>query len=93
MIKNKSIGKLILSGALILMMSNLVGCGSKYTAVKLDKDPAKVVKVEDITKDLTKEKEISAGQVYIQNNMAIGTMIIKEGISEKDAQALAEKYA
>ena len=45
------------------------------------------------TEQLKKEKQISNGQVYVQNNIVVATMLIKDDVSESDAKALAEKYA
>lgn len=45
------------------------------------------------TEKLKKEKAVDDGQVYIQNNVATATMVIKDDISEGDAKALANKYA
>lgn len=46
----------------------------------------------DKTVQLKKEKVISDGQVYVQNNRVIATMIIKSGVSDKEAKDLAQKY-
>ncbi len=46
----------------------------------------------DKTAQLKKEKAISDGQVYVQNNRAIATMLIKSGVSDKEAKDLAQKY-
>lgn len=45
------------------------------------------------TEKLKKEKAVVDGQVYVQNNVATATMIIKDNVSESDAKALANKYA
>ncbi len=45
------------------------------------------------TKQLKKEKEVLDGKVYIRNNVATATMVIKDSVSESDAKALADKYA
>lgn len=57
------------------------------------KEEQKVIQDAKKTEELKKEKEIYNGQVYVQNNMAVATMLIKDGVSETDAKALAEKYA
>ncbi|MEY8000452.1 hypothetical protein AB8U03_09645 [Clostridium sp. Mt-5] len=50
---------------------------------------------EDATKtaQLKKEKPILNGKVYVQSNRAIATMVIKDGVSDKEAKDLAQKYA
>jgi|GEM_PF-2538505 hypothetical protein len=58
----------------------------KQEAQKVNQDAAK-------TETLKTEKEVINGQIYVQNNTAIATMIIKDGVSEADAKALADKYA
>lgn len=45
------------------------------------------------TEKLKKEKAVADGQIYIQNDVATATMVIKDNISESDAKALADKYA
>lgn len=87
-----------LKKAVLILVVNLIllsftACGAKKEPVKPDKDPAKVVQDKNYTEDLKQEKEVEGGQVYVQDNMVIATMVIKEGISEADAKALAEKYA
>ncbi|MCB2339562.1 hypothetical protein [Clostridium estertheticum] len=88
----KTIAKI---GAVILILVvivSLVISGKKYQAVKPDKNPKKVVLDENYTKDLKKEKEVQSGQVYVQNGKVIATMITKDGVSDKDAKKLEEKY-
>ncbi|GAA0179323.1 hypothetical protein SH2C18_22130 [Clostridium sediminicola] len=93
MLMNKKIRKVISTVALLLVVSNLAGCSQKHTPVKPDKDPTKIVEDKDITKDLNEEEAIEGSKVYLKDDTAIGTMIIKEGVSQEDAKALAEKYA
>ncbi|MCQ6276064.1 hypothetical protein JMM81_14075 [Bacillus sp. V3B] len=38
------------------------------------------------------EKGVIDGQVYTQDNMAIGTLVLDRSISDEAAQKLAEKY-
>lgn len=71
-----------------------VACGStKHKPVEVQSDNKEPVAVEDYTSDLKEEKEIMDGQVYIQDNTVIAAMIIKEEVTDKKAQALAEQYA
>lgn len=94
--------KLIVFSLFITIFLSLTGCSlfsknksadqkakqnaQEQQAPKIDQDVKK-------TEQLKKEKEIFDGQVYIQDNTAIATMVIKDGVSEADAKALAEKYA
>lgn len=48
---------------------------------------------KQLTDELLKEKEVSNGQVYFQDDWVIGTMIIKEGVSEEKAKEIAQQYA
>jgi predicted small lipoprotein YifL len=86
----KKISTLLLMITLIVSLS---ACGAKHEAVKPDKDPKKIVVDKNYTEDLKKESGVQAGQVYVQNGMAIGTMILKDSVSDADAKALANKYA
>lgn len=58
----------------------------KQEAQKVNQDAVK-------TETLKTEKEVINGQIYVQNNVATATMIIKDGVSEADVKALADKYA
>lgn len=71
-----------------------IACKKTYKPVKPDStEPTKLVQDKDYTKDLKKESEVLDGQVYVQNNMVIGTMIIKENVEDDKAKKLAEDYA
>lgn len=78
---------------MIILTVSLAGCGAKHEAVQLDKDPKKIVVDKNYTDDLKKENGVQDGQVYVQNGMAIGTVMLKDNVSDADAKALAEKYA
>ncbi|GAE00838.1 lipoprotein [Clostridium botulinum B str. Osaka05] len=79
----------------LTVVLSLVACGngSKHEAVKPDKDPKKIVQDKNYTKDLTKDKKVKDGQVYIQNNTVVCVMIIKDDVKEADAKELLNKYA
>lgn len=79
----------------LTVVLSLVACGnsSKHEAVKPDKDPKKIVQDKNYTKDLTKDKKVKKGQVYIQNNTVVCVMIIKDDVKEADAKELLNKYA
>lgn len=91
--KKIEVTKLVTVAILMSLMLSFVACGTKYEAVKPDKDPLKVVEDKNYTEDLNKEKGIQTGQVYIQNETVIGTMVFKEDVSDEQAKKLAEKYA
>jgi uncharacterized lipoprotein YehR (DUF1307 family) len=90
---NKAIKKMSMLLLILVIMLSLSACEGKHEAVKPDKDPKKIVVDKNYTEDLKNEKDVQVGQVYIQNGIAIGTMIIKDTVSDNDAKALAEKYA
>ncbi|APH13368.1 hypothetical protein ACXATD_003962 [Clostridium sporogenes] len=79
----------------LTVVLSLVACGnsSKHETVKPDKDPKKIVQDKNYTKDLTKDKKVKDGQVYIQNNTVVCVMIIKDDVKEADAKELLNKYA
>lgn len=58
----------------------------KEEAPKVEQDAKK-------TEQLKKEKQVYDGQVYFQDDSVVATMVIKDDVSEKDAKALADKYA
>lgn len=58
----------------------------KEEAPKVQQDAKK-------TEQLKKEKQVFDGQVYLQGDSVIATMVIKDDVSESDAKALADKYA
>ncbi|MDW8802586.1 hypothetical protein P8V03_15670 [Clostridium sp. A1-XYC3] len=98
----KRLSALSITAALVISMS---GCSfgkdsskqnnnTKQSEQKAKKEEApKVQQDAKKTEQLKKEKEVYDGQVYFKDDSVIATMIIKEGISEGDAKALAEKYA
>lgn len=78
---------------LVIPTISLAACGIKHETVKPDEDPKKMVIDKNYTGDLKKESGVQDGQVYIQNGIAIGTIMLKDNISDANAKALAEKYA
>lgn len=81
--------KLTLVAICISIFASLVGC---YTAVKPDKDPKKIVQDVKRTEQLTKEKDLATGKVYVRDNMVTATMAFKDNVSQKDAKELISKY-
>ncbi|WP_026477315.1 hypothetical protein [Alkaliphilus transvaalensis] len=47
----------------------------------------------ELTEELVAEDEVINGQVYEQDDVVIGTMIIEEGVSQEDIDRIANKYA
>lgn len=90
--------KLIVFSLFITIFLSLTGCSlfkSQNTkgTTEVKKEVPNVNQDVKKTEQLKKEKEISNGQVYIQNDTVVATMIIKDDVSEADAKALAEKYS
>lgn len=54
---------------------------------------AKITVNESKTAQLKKEKTLMNGKVYVQNNRAIATMVVKSGVSDSEVKTLAQKYA
>lgn len=81
--------KLTLIMICISVFISLTGC---YRAVKPDKNPNKLVQDTNRTKQLSKEKDLVSGQVYVRNNMVTATMAFKDNVSEKDTKELINKY-
>ncbi|MCT8978543.1 hypothetical protein N4T77_18295 [Clostridium sp. CX1] len=84
--------------ALLLVSMSACSLGTKDSKQNNDTKQSQqnVSKVEQDTKktkQLKKEKQVSDGQVYFQDDSVVATMIIKDNISESDAKALADKYA
>lgn len=48
---------------------------------------------KELTKKVKEEEEVLDGQVYTQDDMAVGTLVLDKKVSDADAKKLAEKYA
>mgnify|MGYP003818982147 FL=1 len=48
---------------------------------------------KELTKKVKEEEGVLNGQVYMQNGMAVGTLVLDKKVSDADAKKLAEKYA
>lgn len=98
---NKNFKRLIIFSLFVSIFLSLTGCSlfsknnssSNNATENTNKEAPKVVQDTKRTEQLKKEKGISNGQVYVQNNVVIATMLIKDDVSEADAKALADKYA
>jgi uncharacterized protein YcfL len=89
--------------SLFLVLMLLVGCSAneekKANEPKKEEITAKEEQTnelkqnKELTKKVKEEKGVLNGQVYTQNDMAIGTLILEKNVSDKEAKSLAEKYA
>lgn len=91
--KRSFLKKVVLFLTVVLTLLSFAACTKKHEPVQPDTDPTKAVEDTSYTKDLTSEKEVAGGKVYLQDNMVIATMIIKDGVSAEDAKKLANEYA
>ncbi|WP_123052846.1 hypothetical protein [Clostridium sp. JN-1] len=89
----RALKKLVLFFITAAILISVVGCSTKSSQVKPDKDPKKVVQDGKMTQRLKKEKEVSNGQVYVRNKTAVAAIVLKNDVSKKDAETLANKYA
>ncbi|EMI10428.1 hypothetical protein [Anoxybacillus gonensis] len=48
---------------------------------------------KELTKKVKEEDGVLDGQVYTQNGMALGTLVLDKKVSDADAKKLAQKYA
>jgi flagellar biosynthesis component FlhA len=76
----------------------VAGCSineeSKKEEVKQEqKQESKIKQNKELTKQVKDEEGVIDGQVYEQDGMAIGTLVLDKKVSNKDAKKLAEKYA
>ncbi|RDE36351.1 hypothetical protein DV713_01850 [Parageobacillus thermoglucosidasius] len=85
--------------SLFLVLLLAVGCSANEE--KKANEPKKeetTVKNEpkqnkELTEKVKEEKGVLNGQVYTQNDMAVGTLVLNKKVSDEDAKKLAEKYA
>lgn len=75
----------------------LVGCSDnnelKIEPAVQEEGSQEIIKNEELTNQVKREEGIIDGQVYEQDGLAIGTLILKSTVSNQDAKKLAEKYA
>ena len=95
MLRNKNkIRVAALMLVLIFVLSAVACTGTKArTAVTPDKDPKIVVVDKSFTEDLLKEKGVEGGQIYVQNNTAVGVILAAKDADEAAVKAIATKYA
>jgi hypothetical protein len=91
--------------SLFLVLLLAVGCSAneenkanepkkeETTAKEEQTQTSKIVQNKELTKKVKEEKGVLNGQVYMQNGMAVGTLVLDKKVSDADAKKLAEKYA
>lgn len=85
--------QVILTVAFFTTMIFLSGCNKKVETPNINNDTSNKVEDKKYTEELQSEKEVQGGQVYIQDESIIATMIIKDSINDDNAKKLAEEYA
>lgn len=60
---------------------------------KNNQEKKEIKQNKDLTKKITDEKGVIAGQVYEQNGKAVGTLVLDSEVSDKEAKDLAKRYA
>ncbi|MGG3162158.1 hypothetical protein ABEO87_10920 [Geobacillus stearothermophilus] len=89
--------------SLFLVLLLAVGCSAneekkatepkKVETTTKEKQTNELVQNKELTKKVKEEKGVLNGQVYTQNGMAVGTLVLDKKVSDADAKKLAEKYA
>lgn len=89
--------------SLFLVLLLAVGCSAneenKANEPKKEETAAKKEQAnepkqnKELTERVKEEKGVLNGQVYTQNGMAVGTLVLDKKVSDADAKKLAEKYA
>jgi PBP1b-binding outer membrane lipoprotein LpoB len=97
--------KLKIWTSLFLVLLLAVGCSAneekKVNELKKEETTATVKKEQtnvlqqnkELTKKVKEEQGVLDGQMYTQNGMAVGTLVLDKKVSDSDAKKLAEKYA
>ncbi|OXB93016.1 hypothetical protein [Parageobacillus galactosidasius] len=97
--------KLKIWTSLFLVLLLAVGCSAneekkanepkkeETTAKEEQTQTSEPVQNKELTKKAKEEKGVLNGQVYTQNGMAVGTLVLDKKVSDADAKKLAEKYA
>lgn len=90
---------------LCLFLLTVVGCSTnnekKGNEVRKEEETApSTVQVgneseenQEMTMKVKDEEGVLNGQVYTQDDVAIGTLVLDKSVSDEDAKKLAEKYA
>lgn len=92
--------KLFICLCTVFFLTLLLGCSTSDNHLNdFEEDESKVTdektteKNELLTEKVENEEGVLAGQVYTQENIAIGTLLLDKSVSDEDAKKLAEKYA
>jgi PBP1b-binding outer membrane lipoprotein LpoB len=95
--------KLKIWSSLFLVLLFAVGCSANEEKKLNEPKKAETTTKEEQTNEPKQNKELSKivkeeegvldGQVYTQNGMAVGTLVLDKKVSNADAKKLAEKYA
>ena len=93
--------KIVCFAVILTFMFTAAACGERNnngnvslnTQQQTNYDPNNPPRDEELTEKLLKEKEIEDGQVYLRQDVAVATMVIKEGVSESKVKKLANDYA
>lgn len=91
--------KLFVSILVVFLLA--VGCSNNKEAKKEEvkqeekqnKGSEDIKQNKELTKKVREEEGVLDGQVYTQNDMAFGTLVLDKKVSDTDAKKLAEKYA
>lgn len=79
---------LLLTLISLLLLTCAASCGNRN-------EQGKVTSGQDsyLTQKLLSEDEISDGQIYLKGEYAMATMVVKEGVSQKQIDTLTNEYA
>ncbi|WP_339263911.1 hypothetical protein [Geobacillus sp. FSL K6-3411] len=89
--------------SLFLVLLLAVGCSAneekkanepkKEVTTAKEEQTSELVQNKELTKKVKEEEGVLDGQVYTQDGMAVGTLVLDKKVSDADAKKLAEKYA
>lgn len=91
--------KKIFVGIFAVLLLSVVGCTKNENTNEIEKyqetnEQSQEIKPnKELTKRVKDEEGVLDGQVYTQNGMAIGTLVLDKKVSDNDAKKLTEKYA
>lgn len=84
---------------LSLLVLSLTACIEENTEEPIVKDEQqtestqKIIQNEELTNSILGEESVIAGQVYEQNGLVIGTLLLVATVTDEDGKKIAEKYA
>jgi PBP1b-binding outer membrane lipoprotein LpoB len=89
--------------SLFLVLLLAVGCSAneekkanepkKEVTTAKEEQTSELVQNKELTKKVKEEEGVLDGQVYTQDGMAVGTLVLDKKVSDADAKKLAEKYS